>query len=192
MKFNSATVAAGGKVTHKVSFGDGYGKPTTKAANVRWWYGLYYDKEEVTSTAARSCVALTQTGTLTVSRAIADYPVDTIVVGAYTTDGSNVEDVFVYDLVDRKTTTIIPGYKTIAGYAGDIVQGAVISNSVFNDFTITSSNPKVASYYRFYTDTVDKKIAWIELACNQRGTAVITVKANDGSGKYCTFTVKVY
>ena len=64
-------------------------------------------------------------------------------------------------------------------------------------FTATSSNPKIATaFVERHPDTPDLFRVHVTahydaLADGKRGTAKITVKANDGSGKSATFTVMV-
>lgn len=71
-------------------------------------------------------------------------------------------------------------------YSADLKQGG---------FTVSSSNPAVVSVgYTAYKDDDDipyVNYGYLAVATHKKGTATITVKAMDGSGKQMKFTIKV-
>ena len=100
------------------------------------------------------------------------------------------------------TTKMQMEYKTYICYANDGGIASFYSDQwhLFEDyyesgFIATSSNPKVASVIGIYPydDGTYVYGNWYDcyFATGQKGTAKITIKAADGSGKSCSFTVKV-
>ena len=203
MIYDTPTLAAGSSVTHKVTFGDGFGKPSTTAANVCWGFELTrWDDDQddyvpVEDPAALKQVVLNpKTGKLTLKKGISRYgEYMQIRVWANTTDGSCVQDSFLYDIVDYKGSKIILHWKLIYAYKGDYEWNEFYSDAFYwDDVTVTSSNPEVASlWFSGMTDEYDNWVDYprVYFACNKVGTAKITIQLNDGSNRKASFTVKV-
>jgi len=121
-----------------------------------------------------------------------------IYVIATAADGSETSNSIGYTV--QPATDILdfdPEYRTTDYYADGEYYLKFRSSSVYNDFTVTSSNPAVAGLIEgivkdpndsgsIYYDWYD-----VHLYTGVAGTVSITVKENDGSGKSCTATFVV-
>ena len=100
--YSNYFVAAGKTATHKVTFGDTYGKPNVKS--VTWsftvadWYG-----NDVTSTfKSKGLVKLSSSGKLTLAKGMKNYEGYYITVTAKAKDGSNATDSIEYYVTAAK------------------------------------------------------------------------------------------
>lgn len=203
-------LAIGKSTTHKATLGDAYGKPSSKkvewharlyrtnGSNTTYWDPGYYFK-------------ISTSGKLTINKNLqyASYIGNTnysfyVDVWATTTDGtkltSNTIRYSIQAPVVKMTFNTTGGEKTSAKYTMYSGDGITIPFHIYtpagyyhyvNCFQVTSSNPKVASA-RFGVDN-NGKIVYdsITVYANAKGTATITIKANDGSGKTAKLKVTV-
>ena len=206
MEYEEPTIAFGKSATNTVAYGDTYGTPTSK--KVTWSYEIWeYDDEgndfkEVTEELPGR-VSLSSSGVLKVSSAMFDdwwaTPVGygfKVVVTATSADGSNVSDSLVY-WTQPATNIIIPLNRVEYWEPEDDMSYGIYfaSDSDLNDYTVTSSNPKVAGlisgvYYDSSAPDSDYPYL-VPIYTGVPGTAVITIKSNDGSGKYATVVIYV-
>lgn len=129
-------------------------------------------------------------------------------VQAEAKDGSGVFDQY-YIYVD-KAATILDVYQGKAGSSKKFIpsakytmsmipEGYVVNCDVVSDlkqggFTVSSSNPAVlsVSYSPYYSNgNAYVNYGYMSIATHKKGTATITVKAMDGSGKQMKFTLIV-
>ena len=155
--------------------------------------------------AAQNKMITLSNGKLTVSSKVSSYvwynsssyyQVLYILCIATTTDGTNLMDYCMYNVVPPTKTLktydteewkpytlyILPKNSMSTLYNFDVY---VSSNSMYvNQFTVKSSNPDIASAVLVDNDTLRIYTG------TKTGTATITITANDGSGKKTTFKVK--
>lgn len=204
------TIAFGKSAKNTVTFGDTYGKPTSN--KVTWDYAVIQVEEDGTldnvdywtdycMTYKR--VTLSSSGTLSVSSALRSswesLPENVgliIVVSAMATDGSEVYGSIVYQL-QSPTSYLVPDLSTYPAEAGKDYTLIFYASSYNNDFTVTSSNPKIAGVIDHVWDAYDeggnlmRGVYLLDFYAGQPGTATLTIQANDGSGVRGTVTVKV-
>lgn len=204
----------GKSASHKVTFANTYGKPTNK--KLSWWYEVYeYDPEdeeswqEVTDVfTANKLISVSGSGSLSVKKGVETYwnqmraerPNRELVVTVYAMamDGTYATDYLDYFIVPG-TKTMKPETTSMTAYAdsADYVSFYCDQYNLFGDewnhgFTVTSSNPKVASFVQIWPDGDGWYEVWFATGKpGTRGTAKITVKTTDGSNKSFSFTVKV-
>ena len=188
------TVAFGKSVGNKVTFGDTYGKPTSN--KVTWDYSIFdASTGDMLDDWMDYCkefkrITISSSGTLTISSALKNEMSEgdfIVVVTAMATDGSGVAGSIVYSL-QSPTSYIVPDYNTYYVDTGYDYTLVFYSSSYFNDFTITSSNPKVAGSINNVWDAYDEDgnkldgIYIMDFYAGEPGTATLTIQANDGSG----------
>lgn len=200
-------LAVGKSTTHKAVLGDAYGKPSSK--KVEWHADLYYNGSKRSN---YGYFTISSSGKLAIKKDMANlvnYSTGySIKVYAKTTDGTNLTS-------NEIEYRIVPPYKAIkfqtaaGGYSSSVkttfnlsdVTGPLHAGFVADNgfgtgldfvgaFTVTSSNPSVASVSNTIVDGVFYT-ANFDVYINKRGTTTITVKANDGSGKKATFKLTV-
>ena len=116
-----------------------------------------------------------------------------IYVWATATDGTNAEGLVRYvvtPLTQKLTTTL--SNNTITLKVNNKSSYFYVYNDLggyYGDYTITSSNPDIAGAVvdTYYLDAIYLRV----ISGRKTGTAKITIKANDGSNKSVTVTVKV-
>ena len=200
-------VGIGKTASNTVVFGDTYGVPTNK--KVTWSFTAYQENWDesnytnVTSTLKNNnWVKLSSSGALTVDKKIQSLWESTVESGRYlviyvyatSQDGTHASGVarYVVTPLTKKLSTTVPG-NTITLKVGNYNSPYYyIYNDVggyYGDYTITSSNPDIASAIitEMYLDAYEIRF----ISGNKTGTAKITFKANDGSNKSVTITVKV-
>ena len=148
-------------------------------------------------------ITVSSSGTLTVKSSVKDEWLGIsgeffAFVYAITKDGTSLIDGIGYVLIPP-TTYMKAEYSTYYGETTSLGYAYFRSNqwnALSNDnnfgFTATSSNPKVAGVAEIIA-VGDNRYA-VKLATGKagtRGSAKITIKATDGSGKSCSFTIKV-
>ena len=204
----------GKSANHKVAFGNTYGKPTNK--KLSWWYEVYeYDPEdenswqEVTDVfTANKLITISSSGSLSVKKGVetywnqmrADRPGRELVVTVcvMAMDGTYATDYMDYFIVPP-TKVMKPEITSITTYSDSAycVNFYCDQYNLFGDewnhgFTVTSSNPKVASFVQIWPDGDGCYEVWFATGKpGTRGTAKITVKTTDGSNKSFSFNVKV-
>lgn len=204
----SPTLACGKSATNTLVFGDTYGAPTVK--NVAWSFQVYeldYSDGSLTDCTdyfkGNKRVTLSSSGKLSLSSSMyydwMSIPATcTFVIFVYADalDGSGVYGSIVY-YVQPATSYMVAKYSSYAVASGDGADLAFFSSyygSVSNyrsDFSVTSSNPAVAGY----ADSISKgadNLYYASIYGGLPGTAIITIKSNDGSGKSCSIKVYVY
>ena len=202
----------GKSVGNTAVFGTTYGTPTNK--KVTWSFAVYQEiwsdgvgtvqsRGNITSQAvSNGWVKLSASGSLTVDKKIQSkwnsYVTSSnkyivIYVYAKSQDGTNVTGTARYvvtPLTQKLTTTL--SNNTITLKVNNKASGFYVYNEVggyYGDYTITSSNPDIASAIigASYVDGI-----YVQVRSGRKtGTAKITFKANDGSNKSVTVTVKV-
>ncbi len=213
-------IGIGKSASNSVVMGDAYGKPTN--AKVTWSYKLYRELWDynfnvtsstnlTTSAVNNKWITLGKDGKLTVNKSIqsawntaASYTNSSrfgnlvIYVTATAQDGSGVSGTTTY-MVTPVTTKLSISSKSLTISRGGSSSVLVIAETggYYESYTITSSNPKVASarsdgyyYVGKYGQPVLGAIFYIT-AGEKTGSATITFKANDGSGKSVSVKVKV-
>ena len=218
MLYDTPTIAAGCSAKHTISFGDGFGKPDTKASDVTWSVDLFtrdsstglYNLPLKDEDALANVSINKKTGALSVKKGIAAYTGTSgydlqIAVRACAGDGSDVQKVIRYDVVRDKGSRIIPCQETVEAKADGFAYSYFRVDGWSYDITVTSSDPEVSSFYKmegYSGDTMDNwkdddgneydhSLMRLRLAWNKPGTATITVLLNDGSNTKCTFKVHV-
>jgi uncharacterized protein YjdB len=206
MDYDTPTIAFGKSASNYVTYWDTYGAPTLK--KVAWDFLVLeetFDGDFVEDWTdyfkASKRVTVDSSGTLKVSSNMfydwMSIPYSfSIYVIARAADGSGTMGYLEYT-VQPATTYVIPKSTTLylsARSSNNTIQ--FYASSYFTDFTVTSSNPKVAGYADYLIQTYDSYRDELVFKANiytgLPGTATITIKANDGSGKYCTVNVIVY
>lgn len=205
-------LAIGKSTTHKATLGDAYGKPSSK--KVEWHARLYRTNgSSTTYWDPGYYFKISTSGKLTINKNLqyASYIGNTnysfyVDVWATTTDGTNLtSNTIRYGIqapVTKMTFNTDRGEQTSAKMTMYANSGHWVTvpfhiytpagyYHYVNCFQVTSSNPKVASA-RFGVDN-NGKIVYdsITVYANAKGTATITIKANDGSGKTAKLKVTV-
>ena len=200
----------GKTASNSVVFGTTYGTPTNK--KVTWSFtvyqeswsniGEYTSRTNITSQAvSNGWVKLSANGALTVNKSIQSKWQSTvnagkfmvIYVNAKSQDGTNVTGTARYvvtPLTQKLTTTL--SNNTVTMKVGNYTRYFYVYNDVggyYGDYTITSSNPDIAAAV-VDTHYLDGIYVYV-VSGTKTGTAKITFKANDGSNKSVTVTVKV-
>jgi hypothetical protein len=147
-------------------------------------------------------VKLSASGALTVDKKIQSLWESTVEGGRYlviyvyatSQDGTHVSGVarYVVTPLTKKLSTTVPGNTITLKVGNNNSSYYYIYNDVggyYGDYTITSSNPDIASAIitDMYLDAYEIRF----ISGTKTGTAKITFKANDGSNKSVTITVKV-
>jgi uncharacterized protein YjdB len=200
MKYNNPTLCTGKSASFTATLGSTYGIPTNKAVKWSVWYVPYDEYEDpIIEERIMKYVTITQTGTLTVASGLSSDPYfgghALLYVEAMAKDGSGVYDGMYVDVV-RPTTYLTfvnaYGYKitgATAWLSDEIVVCEIYGNCAYDDYSLTSSNPKVAGALRLDYDEYGTLYAVIKL--EGLGSATIKVMANDGTGKYATLNLIV-
>ena len=207
-------VGIGKSVKNTPVFGTTYGKPSN--TKVVWdftvsiaWYNSSGNlvQEDVTSTAKAKKLISVSGGTLKVNSKVRSglglSPDEDLMIDVYAsaTDGSGVVGSITY-LCVAPTTKLSSLSKTL--YTNTYDGGGVVTiktnmrcfadNYGVEYFTASSSKPTVSSVigisYAGY-DYEGYHYYDVAVSALKKGTAKITLKANDGSGKSCSFTVNV-
>ena len=194
-------------------FGTTFGTPTNK--KVTWsfevyqevWEGIgeYSTRTNITSQAKNNgWVKLSTSGSLTVDKKIQSKWESTVNAGKFlviyvhatSQDGTNVTGTarYVVTPLTQKLSTSLPdsAKNTITLKVNNYTRYFYVYNDLggyYGDYTITSSNPDIAAAVvdTHYLDGIYVMV----LSGTKTGTAKITFKANDGSNKSITVTVKV-
>lgn len=204
-------VAAGGSASNRFKLGTLHGKPSVR--KVKWDYSIVaintstFDQETgtgatensyVTQMAKRYKLVSVKNGKIKVSKY---YPSLILAYGEYgikavatTTDGTGLSAAS-YFVVRSKQAG---GMKAVFTESGRKVTGTVRVNlgeknalsgitiiGAYDQIQTTSSNPKVISAY------VDEQSNSVVALPLKTGTATVTFKANDGSGRKCKVKFKV-
>lgn len=206
MAFEDRHLAYGVTVSHTLSFGDGYGKPTTAASDVEWFTDVYaFDKDgeeiDLPYFVENAVVWSEKARTLKITK---NSTVESFVrrnflyvaIQAHTTDGTNLySDVVEYQIVPP--TTYIraehPVLNCKAGKTYGIFPNEDYLTDCLNyeDVTIICSNPSIINYSGVIKNS-DNSVKYYSFYCTKPGKATLTVKVNDGTGKSCKFTVNAY
>ena len=197
------TLGYGKSATNKATLGDTYGKPTSTKVNWSWaMYEIDSDgnRYNITSYAMRNkLVSLSSSGKVTISKnmgSLVDYSSYTYYVEVYATATyaqHTVTGQTTYEIV-RPTTTLRFGTSsaTLPAYdIGETYSVAFYTDSAYINQTVSSSNPNVINvdgdpYYDYDTGKY-----YIDFVLAGKGTAKLTMKSNDGSGKTATITIRV-
>lgn len=203
MGYYAPTLATGKSANNKATLGSTYGK--AGSAKIRWSFEVFQGTQRITSEVTRNkLVTLSSAGKLSVHKNFSNYYGNL--------NGSTKYYALVYATVDYGTHTVtgsIP-YRIVSptsimkfeskNYAisssainnGYVYKLYFLSDCFANNVTITSSNPKVlsvaASNERVRSD---KGGYYVSVAIHGKGSATITMVANDGSGKRATTTMRV-
>lgn len=199
---NEIALTYGKSVALKANTTSLYGKPGS--TKVKWSYEVY-DFGEF-STQWNKYITLSSSGTLKISASIDNdldfYDQLDIRVRATATDGSGAYGEYFVHVVDPVTKLTSMEGSSITMTKGRSVYADVYIDSKYNyygsgnsnadyyqNFSVTSSNPDVVTVKEYATYG---NILEAVLAANKAGTATITFKALDGTGKSTTIKVKVY
>lgn len=197
------TLAAGKSATNKATLGDTYGKPSS--TKVKWSFKVY----RVSSSGSRvdytnyaknnKYVSLSSSGKLSVSSKMQNLVSSssyTYYVFVYATAEYALHDVVggvVYRLVSPTTTLRFPN-STITYDSYKIGNGYRLyfyDNSPLCNFTVSSSNPAVVNVMDTVGYSSSRRMCYVDVHLAGKGTAKLTVKAQDGSGKTATVTIKI-
>jgi len=210
-------IAYGTSMSFRAVLGDAYGKPTVTKVNWQVQVDEYDESGNYISKyleggdknpdwtdwterfSAAKIVTLSSSGVLKVTSAwptlagtVAEGHTLQIDVEAWSTDNTWVGSG--YSVTPVQPTTYLSTDSTTYN-TGTVTSLKIgISSDCRCDYTVTSSNPRVVSaiYAGGFYDKGGKYLGdFAELAAHAAGTAKITIKANDGSGKTWSFTVKV-
>lgn len=196
----------GKSIKHKVTFGNEYGAPTEK--NVEWFAKIFVidsdsDSNPIEYWDESSGYVSIKNGTLKVNKSIAkteyyDNPEYEIIVFVYafTKDGTDLGNYISYYLNSPVTKVKVLGETSLqvnmrgreaVGMGFSVYRGdsEVSRPDNFLLLKATSSNPDVAGVI---IDPLSEQI--VIVAGQKSGTATITVKAIDGSGKTAKIKVK--
>ena len=213
-------IGFGKSVTNSVVFGDTYGKPSNTKVKwdyeVREYTSTssYYNR---TSTfKSKKLITVSSSGKVTVSSKVKNEWLNisgeySLVLKAYAQDGSGTVATKEFLLIRPATTLKMIEWSKITmpkettdfmHFACD--QWAAFGNQYNAGFTATSSNPDIVGVREVSGAAIHKCSHWSygsnsALKCydiylisgTKKGTATITIKANDGSGKSCSFKVTV-
>lgn len=212
------TLAWGRSTTNKAVLGDTYGKASS--AKVTWSYelvrrGYRYDPEtgdyepgcltEKDDTTLRQIrknklVTLSSSGKLSFAKKLGNYdlssePVYVIVYATIDYGSHTVEGRRIYRVVDPTTKLRFEPNKTITLSAEQWMEQerffAFTSDAALPyNVTVTSSNPKVLNVVS-PVDYDDLGRMGVTCMIAREGTAKLTIKANDGTGKTATITVRI-
>lgn len=195
-------IGVGCSVSNKAKTGTGFG--TSDSAKVTWSIEsvITVENNELTDITdlckSKKWITVSSAGTIKVSRYAVSYVKSHVIlqltVRAFRAE-EGLEAFYKYYIIP-KVTTLSPTKKTMRLEAqkgdGSVSYDIALlnSNSVTDAcFTVSSSNQSIAGASMLYD--VDLDVYYIRVFANQkRGTATITVKANDGSGK--STSIKVY
>lgn len=200
-------LAFGSSAQNKVVFGDSYGTPTNKGVN--WDFEVAevnsngnYVKDWTAYFRSRNLITINSKGKLTVKSGVQDAWLGIggefmVSVYAYSTDGTYNYGRLDYVLVrPAKYLYSSDGTNFIANNNGDYYvkiycdQWNPMGNANNIALTATSSNPSVVSVYAIeYSSGNYYKVYFATGRFD--GSAKITIKAADGSGKSCSFKVNV-
>ena len=200
----------GKNASNKAVFSDTYGKPTNQ--KVTWDFTVKTIdsdgnvKQDLTSRVKNNKYVTLSNGTLMVKSDMRNLWGQVsgeilITVTATAQDGTRATGSINYALVPLATDLHMDyRYKRVYAGINDQYRVPFFSNQLFpfdqdvlQDFIITSSNPKVASAFMVESASSNNN-GWYWLYFNTGmtpGTATITIKAVDGSNKFCSFTVTV-
>lgn len=199
-------IGIGKSASNTPVFGTTYGVPSNK--KVTWSFNVYQEDLDgsnwtnITNEAkSKGWVKLSTSGSLSVDKKIQSKWQSTvngdrnivIYVWATATDGTNAEGLVRYvvtPLTQKLTTTL--SNNTITLKVNNKSSYFYVYNELggyYGDYTITSSNPDIAGAVvdEYYLDAIYVRV----ISGRKTGTAKITIKANDGSNKSVTVTVKV-
>jgi hypothetical protein len=210
-------IGFGKSVTNSVVFGDTYGKPGN--TKVSWDYEVrelinsnsYYDRTDTFR--AKKLISISS-GKVTVSSKVyhewlgasGEY---VLVLKAYAMDGSGTVATKEFLLIRPATTMKMIEWNKVTmpkessdwmHFACD--QMVAFGNQANAGFTATSSNPDIVGVREVSGAAIHECSHWSSngalkyydiyfVTGSKKGTATITIKANDGSGKSCKFTVTV-
>lgn len=199
---NMYTLATGKSATHKATLGDTYGKPSS--AKVKWSFKVYrvgssgtYDYTNYAKN--NKLVSITSSGKLSVSSKMQNtvnssyykYYVFVFATAEYALH--NVVGGVVYRLVKPTTTLRFPN-STLTYYTYQIGSGYRLyfyDNSPLCNFTVSSSNPAVVNVMDTVGYDSSRGMCYVDVHLAGKGTAKLTVKAQDGSGKSASVTIKI-
>ncbi len=202
MLYDTPGITFGKSVGNTVSFGDTYGVPSIKKVN--WSFKVYETDSSGNSVydwtnyyKANKRVSVNSSGTLSVSSSMLkdwianDYNLFRIVLTASATDGSNASGSITYIVVPA-TAAMFAKYSQVTfyvspGYKYDL---QFWSYNLSPNFSVTSSNPEVVGFAG-NAGHVSGNLYYATIYIGKSGTASITIKANDGSGKSCTTKIVV-
>lgn len=190
-------LGVGKTATNKAILGDAFGNPTN--GKVTWTYSVEaYNSSgsSVSSTMLNyigNCIKLSNSGAISTTSAISsyvnNYDIFVTVKATATEDNSMVSGTCVYYITPLISKLYVQG---AYGYDGDrygLVIGAVANGWYFNDFTVTSSNPKAG------TALMEGNILWLypnneQLPVDGK-TMYSTIKIStcDGSGRTLSLNI---
>lgn len=202
-------LAAGKSVTLKPVFATTYGKPSN--CSLSWSYGVQ-DSDRVSHTADfADWISISSSGKLTVKSGAAAYIRSrladgkrlTLTVTARSRDltGPSVSQTF---RLTAPTTSLKMETTRVSNIAGGICQVRFYCDQYCeykagvgyeSDFVITSSNPKVASVSQNFSNVYSTNAdGWytVKIYSAASGSAKLTIKTTDGTGKSCSVTVRAY
>ena len=194
------TLGYGKSATHTVTLGDTYGKPSK--AKVTWSWEMYRTDSDTpynyTSYASREkLVSVSSSGRLTISKKMANlissgsYCVVLYATARYA--HHEVTTGLLYQVI-RPATKLRFAEPSLTFSPDEMGIGYVvffIDDMPAGNFTVTSSNPKVINVTGQVGYSSSHKKHYIPCIATETGTAKLIVKAQDGSGKTATLTVKV-
>ena len=217
---NCQSVAFGRSVKTLAALGDAYGKPSMPALRWSFTVrnGNGFEDDALTETLrSKRLITLNSSGLLTVRPGARNYDVDSITVTAESQDGSSLSDNITYTLIEGTTSIQIWNYsfpeRTSTSSRSDVRLDSiaktvtlpmkstetyyVVCDSLCNTFDVSSSNPNVAGALigqGVYYDSTGRRQTFIRLSVTsglKAGSAVITVRSCDGTGKSTRMTVRV-
>lgn len=200
---NMYTLAAGKSATNKATLGDAYGKPSS--SKVKWSFKVYrvnssgntYDYTNYAK--SNKLVTMTSSGKLSVSSKMKNTVSSssyTYYVFVYATAKYALHDVvggIVYQLITPTTTLRFPNSTlTYHSYQiGNSYRLYFYDNSPLCNYTVSSSNPAVANVMDPVGYNSSRGMCYVDVNLAGRGTAKLTVKAQDGTGKTASVTIKI-
>lgn len=198
-------LAFGKSVSNSVVFADTYGTPTNK--NVTWSFNVYEvdsnDRITYNRTSyfkSKGWVSVSSSGKLTTKSAAQKYWYDLsgdlkVEVIATSKDRPDVYATFEYFLIrpaSKMYAEIKNGYMSRNNEAVNYIycdQWRALGGAGF-ELTATSSNPDIVGVEAVVHDS-GYWYGVIFASGSKKGKATVTVKATDGSGKSCKFTINV-
>ncbi len=213
---NCEMLAFGRSVKTNAALGSTYGKPGMAA--LKWSFlvsdsGGWEDEELTALLRTKKLVTLSSSGKLTVKAGAKSYGAGAVTVTAETTDGTGLADSVRYDLAEGTTKVQIWEYSPKGTAHEDLNLIAlakkanlpmkitetyyIVSDGLCEEFTVKSSNPKVAGAVikqGAYYDSRGVRRTFVQLSVTtgvKTGSAKITVTACDGTGKSTSITIRV-
>jgi len=193
-------IGLGKSAANVATLRDSYGKPTVTRVTWSLVVRRYTDDSsysDITDSAVSSrLVSISSSGTISVSARAASLMGSGDLVAfavATSTDGTKYYGSFGFDIVPAATYIRLDS-TTVSMSETDNFENIEFYSDCYGSYTATSSNPQaVSAIYAgaLYDDNNVYQGDFCQLAANKNGTARITIRANDGSGRSCSFTVKV-